>query len=487
LASDIIIFNLMSANNEKRLWIVAEALQSVFQAPVYHLALEGLLLLWIIYLVFFKTSKVSFKIPLSNKEKKELLEEWNPNPLTPPLEETLKKSVTYRKVVGSPGKRINIDGFDCLNFASTNFLDLLGDERIQKKVEACIRKYGVGSCGPRGFYGTIDVHLDLEEQLAKMMQCEKAIIYSYGFATVASAIPAYAKRGDLLFVDEAVSFPIQKGIEASRSDVIYFKHNDMKDLENKLKEKEQIDKKDPKKAAVIRKFLVVEGIYANTGDLCDLPKLVELKYKYKVRLFVEESYSFGVLGKYGRGVTEHFNVPIAKIDMICATLENSLASVGGFACGSRYVISHQELSGQGYVFSASLPPLVSQASIEALNIMEDNPEIFEKLRNKAADFHQMLSSIKSIVVSGYIESPLLHIRRRNPLSDLEQEEDILRQITHQCAQQGVCLTVASRLSVELISDWQPSIKIAISVAMTTEDLKEAFNIIQTIFSDYEKP
>jgi len=470
--------------DEQKPWIVAEAFHAAFQAPGYHIAIEVILCLFIIYLVFLKKNKSDFK-PLSKKEKQQLLDEWRPEPLVPPFQEILKNTVKYRAVSGPALKTITIDGNLCLNFSSTNFLNLLGDKRISTKVEECIRKYGVGSCGPRGFYGTIDVHLNLEKRIAEMMQCEKAIIYSYGFATVASAIPAYSKRGDILFVDEAVNFSIQKGIQASRSEVRYFRHNDMNDLEELLKEQKELDKKDTKKAAVTRKFMIVEGIYSNTGNICDLPRLIELKYKYKVRLFVEESFSFGVLGDHGRGVTEHFNVPISKVDMICANLENSVASVGGFSCGSQYVVSHQELSGQGYVFSASLPPLVSQASIEALNIMEAEPEMFAELRSKAAKFYQLISSINAVDVTGYPESALFHVRRSMPLDDFDCEERVLNDIVLECSKNGLCVALDPRLKKnELQLDWPPSIRVTVSIAMTNEDLNKAFNIFKNAINGF---
>jgi len=126
---------------------------------------------------------------------------------------------------------VHVNGKDCLNLATHNYLGLMEDKSLEDSAVECIKKYGVGSCGPRGFYGTVDVHLNLETRLAQFMQLEEAIIYSYGFSTVASAIPAYAKRGDIIFADERVNFAVQKGLEASRSDVRFFKHNDMKDLE----------------------------------------------------------------------------------------------------------------------------------------------------------------------------------------------------------------------------------------------------------------
>lgn len=460
--------------------LIGEALHSALQAPLYHLLLECFLVLWIIRLVFFKSYKISSKVRLTEKEKDDLISDWEPEPLVPPLEETMKTSKKYRLVSGRPGKMITVDGKTCLNFASMNFLGLLGNKRIEEKSEECIRHYGVGSCGPRGFYGTIDVHLELEDRLAKFMHAEKAIIYSYGFATIASAIPAYSKRGDILYVDEAVSFPVQKGIQASRSKVVYFKHNDMDDLEEKLQEQARLDKKNPKKASVTRKFMVVEGIYMNTGELVDLPRLVDLKYKYKVRLIVEESLSFGILGDNGRGVTEHYNIPMDKVDMVCASLEYSLGSIGGFCCGRSYVINHQVLSGQGYVFSASLPPVMSRASVEGLNILEEDPDIFAQLRAKASKLQTLLASIASIEISGYHESASFHIRRANSVS---VEDDIawLESIVEKCGDRGLCLTVASRLSdEELNPDWPPSIRVSVSVQMNESDLKSAADIIRDV-------
>ncbi|XP_057403857.1 serine palmitoyltransferase 1-like [Balaenoptera acutorostrata] len=223
------------------------------------------------------------------------------------------------------------------------------------------------------------------------MKTEEAIIYSYGFATIASAIPAYSKRGDI--VDKAACFAIQKGLQASRSDIKLFNHNDMDDLQRLLKEQEIEDQKNPRKARVTRRFIVVEGLYMNTGTICPLPELVKLKYRYKARIFLEESLSFGVLGEHGRGVTEHFGIDIDDIDLISANMENSLASIGGFCCGRSFVIDHQRLSGQGYCFSASLPPLLAAAAVEALNIMEENPGIFAVLKEKCKRIHKALQGI----------------------------------------------------------------------------------------------
>ncbi|KAF1767885.1 hypothetical protein GCK72_007844 [Caenorhabditis remanei] len=257
------------------------------------------LLVWVVIRNRSKRQQEKLSKKLTERQKDELIADWHPEPLVPETPQD-HPVLNPKYADGKMTKEVTIDGETYLNMASTNFLSFIGVKRIEERAKQTIFKYGVGSCGPRGFYGTVDVHLDLEKELAKFMGCEEAVLYSYGFATVSSAIPAYAKKGDVIFVDEGVNFAIQKGLQASRSRVEYFKHNDMEDLERLLLEQEQRDKKDPKKAKSVRRFIVVEGLYVNHADLCPLPKIIEFKWRYKVRVFIDESWSFGVIGKTGR-------------------------------------------------------------------------------------------------------------------------------------------------------------------------------------------
>ncbi|XP_008256154.2 serine palmitoyltransferase 1 isoform X3 [Oryctolagus cuniculus] len=433
--------------NAAEQWVLVEMVQALYEAPAYHLILEGILILWIIRLLFSKTYKLQERSDLTLKEKEELIEEWQPEPLVPPVSKD-HPALNYNIVSGPPSHNIVVNGKECINFASFNFLGLLDNPRVKAAALASLKKYGVGTCGPRGFYGTFDVHLDLEDRLAKFMKTEEAIIYSYGFATIASAIPAYSKRGDIVFVDRAACFAIQKGLQASRSDIKIFKHNDMADLERLLKEQEIEDQKNPRKARVTRRFIVVEGIYMNTGTICPLPELVKLKYKYKARIFLEESLSFGVLGEHGRGVTEHYGINIDDIDLISANMENALASVGGFCCGRSFVIDHQRLSGQGYCFSASLPPLLAAAAIEALNIMEENPGIFAVLKEKCQKIHKALQGISGLRVMGESFSPAFHLHLEESTGSREKDVKLLQEIVNQCMNRSIALTQARYLDKE---------------------------------------
>ncbi|KAM7166654.1 serine palmitoyltransferase 1 isoform 1-T1 [Macrochelys suwanniensis] len=458
-------------------WVLVEMVQAFYEAPAYHLILEGILILWIIRLLFSKTYKLQERSDLTPKEKEELIEEWQPEPLVPSVSKD-HPALNYSVVSGPPSHKIIVNGKECINFASFNFLGLLDNERVKNAAQESLKKYGVGTCGPRGFYGTFDVHLELEDRLAKFMRTEESIIYSYGFATIASAIPAYSKRGDIVFVDEAACFAIQKGLQASRSNIKLFKHNDMADLERLLKEQEIEDQKNPRKACVTRRFILVEGLYMNTGDICPLPELIKLKYKYKVRIFLEESLSFGVLGEHGRGVTEHFGINVDDIDLISANMENSLASIGGFCCGRSFVIDHQRLSGQGYCFSASLPPLLAAAAIEALNIMEENPDIFQILQEKCKRIHKALQRISGLIVVGESLSPALHLQLEETSGSRENDMKLLKRIVDYCMNRSIALTQARYLDKEEKCLPPPSIRVVVTVEQTEEELDKAASIIR---------
>lgn len=305
--------------------LFAESMEILSVLPHYHTLLETLLVLWLAWFISRRRSGGRNSTPSQELVDRKLAE-WRPESLIPepPAEHP---SLSPRHVTSRVGKRITIDGKDCLNLGTHNYLSLSESAKIEESAVAAVRKYGVGSCGPRGFYGTVDVHLELEERLARFTNTEEAVVYSYGFSAVASSIAAYCKRNDIIFVDERVNFAIQKGLDASRSNIRYFKHNDVRDLHDLLTKQAKMDKLNPKKAAKTKRFLIVEGIYANTGNICPLPELLDLCKKYKLRIFIDESISLGTIGTHGRGITEYFNIPISEIDMIIGERNRDILKV----------------------------------------------------------------------------------------------------------------------------------------------------------------
>lgn len=396
-------------------------------------------------------------------------------------------------------------GVEALNLVSFNFLGLAGHPEVKAACAAAIRKYGVGSCGPRGFYGTIgacgrlasclaltphvllltrllpaDVHLELEDALRRYCGTEDCIIYSYDVVTPASAVPAFAKRGDLLVVDDGCCYSLQLGVTLSRSEVRFFKHNDMGDLRRVLEEVQAEDRAARTGTPLNRRFIIVEGLYTNHGDVAPLAQLVALKKEFCYRLWVDESLSFGTLpGPTGRGALETAGVPPSDVDVVTSSMGNSLGSIGGFCYGSKQVINHQRLNASGYCFSASLPPYLAAGALVALRLLGEQPELREKLGRNAAVLRAGLASVPGIQVpAGEAYCPVIHVRLADTGMAVGEQEAVLQRVCDRSlAQHKVLLTTAKYSNVDRLKP-APSIRIAVSAAHSDGDMAAAVKALK---------
>ncbi|KAG7089822.1 hypothetical protein E1B28_011470 [Marasmius oreades] len=447
-------------------------------------------------------------IEFTPKEIDELVEEWTPEPLASPLDERdLSDLAAVPIIAGSNGPRPKLvnTGKSAYNLASLNFSGLAGNEHIKQRAIETLRQYGVGSCGPPGFYGTVDVHMDLERDIADFLGTEAAILYAQGFATISSVIPSFCKRGDIIVADRGVTLSIQKGIEISRSTVRWFDHNDLQSLEEVLMSVEKERKK--KRGPLTRRFIVTEGIFERDGAMVDLPKLIELKEKYKYRLVLDETFSFGTVGRTGRGLTELYNVSASKIDMLVGSVAIGLCAAGGFCAGSQIVVDHQRINGPAFVFSASMPPLLAVSGSEGINILRSSPSILDTLQQNVQAARSILDRVESITIPSHPASPIIHIHLRtptstslavplvkpgshkpsNPLSplprdrprfDIDIEEKILQDIVEEALAQGVLITKAKRPRGMEISEARPSIRLAMTSALTRKETEKAVGIVK---------
>ncbi|KAK4324300.1 hypothetical protein Pmani_005047 [Petrolisthes manimaculis] len=466
-------------------WNVYESFQALLQAGPYHLALEGVLVMCVLWL-FTAKKKPSKMVRLTKKEEEDLLADWTPEPLVPQPPPLDHPNLHTRTVYGKAGQYVDLGtGQKLLNLATQSFLNMGERPEVEEAAVTCLHGYGVGSCGPRGFYGTTDVHLNLEERLAAFFNCEAAVLYSYGFSTSASAVPAYAKNGDIIYADECINFALQRGLQASRSRIVYFKHNDPDDLHRLLKEQAIADAKDQKRANATRKFLVVEGVYFNTGEVCALPELVVLRRQYKLRLFLDESVSFGTLGPHCRGITDHFNIPMTEVDLLMCSLELGAGGNGGFCVGTSFVVEHQRLSGLGYCFSASLPPMLAAASIKVVDILEEEGAgLVQQLQDTSTQMHRALTTLHTKVnITGAELSPIKHIRLNESSGDRQSDEAVLRQVVQKAEEYGVAVTVASYLSDREANAPQPSIRITVHKNLTDAQIDTARDALTHAFTD----
>ncbi|OAD66058.1 hypothetical protein PHYBLDRAFT_119509 [Phycomyces blakesleeanus NRRL 1555(-)] len=470
-------------------------IKTAYQHDPFRIVLELFLVFFALkYMLSKKYKPHDNAVKLTEKEVDDLVEEWQPEPLVPTLSSFDKFNLKNSQQINGPQSvkpKVADHSKPLMNLATTNYLNLVSSEQIRTKAIETLKNYGVGSCGPPGFYGTIDVHMDLEHDIAQFLGTEQAIIYAQGFSTISSVIPAFSKRGDLLVVDEGVNFAVQKGVQISRSNVRWFKHNDMDDLERVL---EDIRTEDHRKR-LTRRFIVTEGLFANQGDIAPLDKLLDLKKKFKYRLILDESQSIGVLGSRGAGLTDLFNVPATSVDMIVGSMANALCASGGFCAGNEEVVDHQRLAGSAYCFSASIPAMLAVSASQAISIILNQPSLLAELNDRARSFRVVLAN-KSLeplvdIHVGDIESPspFFHIRAklsflRSRLRDYEtefsreDEEQLLQDVVDECAYQGVLTTRAKYVYDQERACPRPSIKIHVTIGLSKKENDKAAGIIK---------
>jgi serine palmitoyltransferase len=342
-----------------------------------------------------------------------------------------------------------------------------------------LRHYGTGSCGPRGFYGTIDVHLRLEEAIQEFLGTEAAILYSSVFATIASAIPCFARAGDIVVVDEACAYPVQVGVSLARAHTILAPHNDVAALRKIFETGAPSRRRENQ-----RVFLIVEGLYLNTGDIAPLAEIAAMKDEFCFYLVLDESHSLGVLGETGRGAAEAAGVDRSQIDLSLGSLSTAFGSVGGFCAGSTTVVKHQRLNGSGYVFSASSPPFISVAALESFSELDrDGRRIVAELRTKAALVHRELaaaSSLLSVRAPHCVDSPYIHVSEVHPPSDRLTAARRLQRVVDFAASQGVLLTRAKYIEKEERPP-PPSIRLTVCSLLSTEQVKQVVSVLKDGF------
>ncbi|KAJ3179377.1 serine palmitoyltransferase component [Geranomyces variabilis] len=494
--------------------ILALYVRASYQNDPYRTLLEVGLIVFMVWYVLrekYKPGKKNLELPLSEKEVQELIDEWEPEPLVAPLSDVQRMDLDKAPIINGPsGPKVKLaDGKERLNLASYNFLGALNQESTKEKAIAALRKYGVGTCGPCGFYGTIDVHMELEKEIARFMGVQDAIVYSQGFSTIGSVIPAFSKRGDIIVADEGVNFAVQIGLRISRSKVKYFKHNDMADLERVLQQVAR-EHRAKKNKPLTRRFIVAEGLYIDHGDICPLPEILALKHKYKYRLILDESFSIGVLGNQrGSGVCEHFGIERdGNVDITAATTANSVGAAGGFCCGTREIVEHQRLGGQGYVYSASLPAILAASAIEGIKYIESHPEQLALLRGHATVFRAALRKNLTgggppamVDIEGEECSPVVHIRligggggdiaaMRSSSSATAavaaaaaaaraEEDRVLQDVVDEVLRNGVLVTRAKYVEDHdaMIARPRPSIRVALSAAHSRKEVEKAASVV----------
>lgn len=274
----------------------------------------------------------------------------------------------FREIDSHQGTEVMMSGRKVLMFGSNAYTGLTYDERIINASIEATKKYGTGCAGSRLLNGTLDIHVQLEKELAAFLGKDEAMCFSTGFTVNEGVIPQLVGRGDYIICDDRDHASIVDGRRLSFATQLKYKHNDMEALEKELKKCEP--------DAI--KLIVVDGVFSMEGDLANMPEIIRLKKKYNACVYVDEAHGIGVFGKQGRGVCDHFGVT-DEVDVIMGTFSKSLASLGGFVAAESAVINALRHSARSYIFQASSTPAATAATIEALHIIQNEPERQERL------------------------------------------------------------------------------------------------------------
>ena len=329
----------------------------------------------------------------------------------------------FRPIEESEGPVVRIGGKKVIMAGSNNYLGLTADPRVKEAAVKATEKYGTGCSGSRYLTGTLDLHVELEERLAAFFGKEDCLLYSTGYQTAQGVIPTLVQRGEFVVSDKDNHACIVAGnlmaagaasyVPNGEQGVVRYKHNDMKHLETVIS-------KLPREAA---KLIVSDGVFSTSGEIVDLPNMVQVARKYNARVMVDDAHAVGVIGKGGRGTASHYGLE-KETDLTMGTFSKTFAVTGGYVAGSRQLVDYLRFFSRSYMFSASLTPPVVASVLAGIEFLEQHPERVRQLRENV---QYLLGGLRAAGYDVSCQSAILpifipqHINIRKVISRLHQE------------------------------------------------------------------
>ena len=351
------------------------------------------------------------------------------------------------------------DGSKVLMFGSNSYLGLSDDPRLKEAAIKAIEKYGTSCSGSRFLNGTLDIHEELEEKLAKFVGKDAAVTYSTGFQVNLGVVGCLGFRGGYIFLDALDHACIIDGSRLGFSDVRKFPHNDMAVLERRLRGT-------PRGA---QKLIVVDGIYSMEGDLAPLPEIVQLAQKYNASIMVDDAHALGVIGENGSGTASHFGLT-AETDLIMGTFSKSFGSLGGFIAGSKNVINFIKHNSRSLIFSASMTPAAVAAATTALDIMISEPQRREHLWEVTRHAQEAFRAAGFDI--GHTQSPIIPLFVRDTIKAMK--------IVTLAYEQGVFITP---VIAPAVPEKDVLIRFALMATHSVEQVDRAVSVLTGIFRD----
>jgi glycine C-acetyltransferase len=372
----------------------------------------------------------------------------------------LKEQGLYNNIrtIGSAqGARLIVDGKDVLNFCSNNYLGLANHPKIVEAAKDATKKYGVGPAAVRSIAGTTDLHVQLEERLAKFKGAEDVITFQSGFTANLGAISALVGKEDVIFSDRLNHASIIDGCRLSGAKIVAYEHNDSGALEDAIKDN----------ASNYRRSLIItDGVFSMDGDIAPLPDLVEVAKKYDILIMVDDAHGEGVLGKGGRGIVDHFSLH-GKVDIEVGTMSKAFGVVGGMVAGDKVIIEWLRQRGRPFLFSSAVTAPDAAACLAAVDLLEESTELVDKLWANAKYFKEEMKKLG--FDTGVSETPITPV--------MLGEAPLAQQFSRELFENGV---FAMAIGFPTVAKGKARIRVMISAAHDNDDLGQGLEAFEKV-------
>jgi glycine C-acetyltransferase len=351
------------------------------------------------------------------------------------------------------------DGKKVINLASNNYLGLTTHPKLREAALAATKKYGVGSGAVRTIAGTMKIHMELEEKIARFKNVEACVVFQSGFTANAGTVSAVLGKEDFIISDELNHASIIDGARLSRAKILVFRHKDLAHAEEQL-----ASIKDQKG----HKLLITDGVFSMDGDIGAIPGLCDLAEKYGAIMMVDDAHASGVLGKNGRGTIDHFGVH-GRVDIQVGTLSKAIGALGGYVCGTRDLIEFLYHRGRPFLFSTSHPPSVAATCIAAFDILQNEPELIQKMWDNTNFFKQELGTLGFNI--GGQNTP----KSETPITPIIVGEGRLAmEFSRELFKEGL---MATGLAFPTVPEGKARIRTIVTAAHSHENLVQALEIL----------
>jgi glycine C-acetyltransferase len=362
----------------------------------------------------------------------------------------LKEQGLYNNIrtIGSAqGAWLTVDGKNVLNFCSNNYLGLANHPKIVEAAKEATKKYGVGPAAVRSIAGTTDLHIQLEQRLAKFKGAEDVITFQSGFTANLGTISALVGKEDVIFSDRLNHASIIDGCRLSGAKIVAYEHNDPSALEDAIKDNA---------SSYRRALIITDGVFSMDGDIAPLPDLVEVAKKYDILFMVDDAHGEGVLGKGGRGIVDHFGLH-GKVDIEVGTMSKAFGVVGGMVAGDKVIIEWLRQRGRPFLFSSAVTAPDAAACLAAVDLLEESTELVDKLWANANYFKTEMKKLG--FDTGVSETPITPV--------MLGEAPLAQQFSRELFDEGV---FAMAIGFPTVAKGKARIRVMISAAHDNDDL-----------------